>query len=509
MNPTLSLRTTKRLVTIAAVFLAACSSGQRHSGPSTTIIWPDASRVPVPPVRPAPVVLAPAPLPPAPVIVTPQPQLPPVVVRAPAPPPPAIVAPPTPALPIAPAPTRMAGLKGRMIVGYQGWFGCPGDAPGNQNWEHWFFNNKPDAANLSVDMLPSVKGIADEDLCPTGLTRADGTPIKLFSSQNPRVVAQHFRLMREHGIDGAAVQRFVGPLAYAHLKPRSDRAVQNARLAAEASGRAFYISYDVTGSEPATVLNQIRADWQFLVNDLKLTASPNYLHDKGKPVLQLWGFGFKERPDQAAAVLGLMQELKAGRGGLAAATLIGGVPSNWRTLDADSNSHPDWAVVYRSFDVISPWSVGRFGTDSGADNFARTRITPDVAETRRLGIGYMPVVFPGFSWYNLKKGRGESAPVNQIPRRCGNFMWRQITNALEARVDTLYAAMFDEVDEGTALFPVETRAESVPKSGATQYLNQDGCTLPEDWYLRLTGTAAQHLKAQRLPVRELGRVMQP
>lgn len=460
---------TKRLAILALVLVAACSAGQRRSTPAPQVVWPDAT-----PTRPTP----------PPVAHTPVPTL------------------PSP-------PVIASGLKGRVMVGYQGWFGCPGDAPDNQNWEHWFFNNKPDAANLSVDMLPSTKGIADEDLCMTGMTRADGTPIKVFSSQNPRVVAQHFRLMREYGIDGAAVQRFVGPLAYAHLKPRSDRAVQNARMGAEAAGRAFYISYDVTGSDPTKVLAQIRADWQFLVNDLKLTASPNYLHDKGKPILQLWGFGFKERTDHASAVLTLMQDLKAGRGGLAAATLVGGVPSNWRTLDGDSSTHPDWAAVYRSFDVISPWSVGRFSTDSGADNFARTKIVPDLAETRRLGLGYMPVVFPGFSWTNLKRGRGEAAPVNQIPRRCGNFMWKQVSNAMEARVDTLYAAMFDEVDEGTALFPVEARPDSVPKNGVTAFLNQDGCALPEDWYLRVTGLAGQHLKAGRLPNRELGRVMVP
>lgn len=465
----------KRLLIVTVLVVAACSAGQRRSGPAPQVVLaPDAARLPSPPVAQPPIPVVPVPV--------------------------------TQSVPVI---AKLSGLKGRVMVGYQGWFGCPGDAPGNQDWVHWFFNNKPDAANLSVDMLPSTKGIADEDLCVTGMTRADGTPIKVFSSQNPRVVAQHFRMMREYGIDGAAVQRFVGPLVYPHLKSRSDRAVQNARMAAEASGRAFFISYDVTGSDAARVLNDVRADWQFLVNELKLTESPNYLHDKGKPILQLWGFGFKERTDQASAVLALMQELKAGQGGLAAATLVGGVPSGWRTLEGDSSTHPDWAAVYRSFDVISPWSVGRFSTDSGADNFARTKIAPDLAETRRLGLGYMPVVFPGFSWTNLKRGRGEAAPVNQIPRRCGNFMWKQISNALEARVDTLYAAMFDEVDEGTALFPTESRPESVPKNGVTQYLNQDGCTLPEDWYLRVTGLAGQHLKAGRLPNRELGRVMVP
>ena len=30
------------------------------------------------------------------------------------------------------------GLKGRVIVGYQGWFGCPNDFEDNKVWQHWF-----------------------------------------------------------------------------------------------------------------------------------------------------------------------------------------------------------------------------------------------------------------------------------------------------------------------------------------------------------------------------------
>jgi len=29
-------------------------------------------------------------------------------------------------------------LKGRLIVGYQGWFGCPNDFEDNKVWQHWF-----------------------------------------------------------------------------------------------------------------------------------------------------------------------------------------------------------------------------------------------------------------------------------------------------------------------------------------------------------------------------------
>ncbi len=63
----------------------------------------------------------------------------------------------------------------------------------------------------------------------------------------------------------------------------------------------------------------------------------------------------------------------------------------------------------------------------------------------------------------------------------------------------LYAAMFDEVDEGTALFPTETRADKLPEGAQMVYLNQDGCSLPDDWYLRVTGRAAEYLHQHKTP----------
>jgi hypothetical protein len=404
--------------------------------------------------------------------------------------------------------TNQGGLRGKMIVGYQGWFGCPGDFENNQSWRHWFLA-KDSVDSLTVDQIPSVRGLDDADLCITNMKRPDGTPVKLFSSQNPRVVSQHFRLMQQHNIDGAAVQRFVVELNDPSSKRRMDNVLRNVRAAAEASGRLFYLTYDVSGANDATVEAQVREDWRHLVNTLKITESKNYLHDRGKPMLQLWGFGFEGRPGSPGSVMSLLTDLKAGRDGLAPVTLIGGVPANWRTLDRDAKSDAGWAGVYRTYDVLSPWSVGRFGDDNGANDFVRSYVIPDLAETRRLGIGYMPVMFPGFSWHNLMTQRGQksAAIVNQIPRRCGNFLWGQASAMMNAGVESIYAAMFDEVDEGTSLFPTETTPAGLPADSKMVYLNQDGCALPEDWYLRVTGKAAEHLKQRRVPPKQLHQVL--
>ena len=86
------------------------------------------------------------------------------------------------------------GLAAKLIVGYQGWFGCPGDFENNRNWQHWFVK-RVSPETLTVDLLPALHGIDEADLCDTGLKRADGSAVKLFSSQNPRIVATHFRWM--------------------------------------------------------------------------------------------------------------------------------------------------------------------------------------------------------------------------------------------------------------------------------------------------------------------------
>ena len=39
---------------------------------------------------------------------------------------------------MATAAERSDGLSHRLIVGYQGWFGCPDDFEANRNWQHWF-----------------------------------------------------------------------------------------------------------------------------------------------------------------------------------------------------------------------------------------------------------------------------------------------------------------------------------------------------------------------------------
>jgi hypothetical protein len=56
-----------------------------------------------------------------------------------------------------------------------------------------------------------------------------------------------------------------------------------------------------------------------------------------------------------------------------------------------------------------------------------------------------------------------------------------------AGAKVLKIAMFDEVDEGTAIFKVVSQRKDAPDQAFWLTLDADGLELPSDWYLRLAG----------------------
>jgi len=58
----------------------------------------------------------------------------------------------------------------------------------------------------------------------------------------------------------------------------------------------------------------------------------------------------------------------------------------------------------------------------------------------------------------------------------------------------LYGAMFDEVDEGTAMFKLAATGADAPAQGSFLTLDADGLTLPSDWYLRLAAEGTRMLR---------------
>jgi hypothetical protein len=290
------------------------------------------------------------------------------------------------------------------------------------------------------------------------------------------------------------LQRFINSLSRGHSLAANNAVLENVRAGARAHGRVYALMYDLSSLAPGQA-DVLIADWQRLQRETGLTSDPNYLRHRGKPLLALWGCGFKD-DDKPRPALGdwrkILTFLKEDResGGLA---LMVGVPSFWRTQSRDSIADPELLEILQLADVISPWTPGRYRTPEAATAHAAAVWQPDLAWCRAHGIDFLPVAFPGFSWHNMK-----GAALNAIPRLQGRFFWSQITAARRAGAEMLYVAMFDEVDEGTAIFKVTNHPPTGPGDGV-QFATYEG--LPSDHYLRLTGLAGPVLRGE-LPAGE-------
>jgi hypothetical protein len=372
-------------------------------------------------------------------------------------------------------------LEGKVLAGYQGWFTCPQDD--SHRWTHWS-RGVPAPDTLTVDLYPDLGELNDDERCEIpGMTVAGG-PAFLFSSRNRKTVGRHFRWMKEYGLDGVLVQRFLGSIRGKHAD--GDLVLKNIIAAAEASGRTFAIEYDITGGRPESFAQTIKDDWIYLVDELKATSHPNYQHHNGKPLVSIWGMGLNEAnhpPVEAKEALELIDWFKTKAPAQYRATYMGGTPARWATLTRDARPDPAWTDVYAAMDVVQPWTVGRYGNLETVDRWKDDVLGPDVKLATKNRQLYMPVVFPGFSWHNLKKTGKE----NQIPRLRGEFLWRQAYNAKMNGAKLLKIAMFDEVDEGTAILKAAPHRRDAPDQGFWLTLDADGADLPSDWYLRIAG----------------------
>lgn len=362
-------------------------------------------------------------------------------------------------------------VVGKISVGYQGWFSCPGDGAPIGGWWHWSRDRfqPPSPSNTTIVSWPDNRDYTH--VYPTAYPNlGDGRPATLFSSYDQQTVDTHFRWMQTYGIDTAALQRF-NPVG--DEGPTRDAMTQKVRSAAEATGRKFYVMYDVTGW--TNMQSELANDW---VTKMSAHASsPAYARQNGKPVVCVWGFGFDDdgRPFAPAACLDVVNRLKA-----LGLYVIGGVPTYWR--EGKNDSRPGFLDVYHAFHMISPWMVGRTGTLDGLDWFYTNVNTADQADCNAHGIDYQPCVLPG----DLSSGA----------RRHGDFYWRSLYNMIRLGAQGLYVSMFDEYNEGNQIAKTAETAASVPAGSGIRALDEDGTFCSADYYLRITTDGGRMLKGQ-------------
>ena len=378
-------------------------------------------------------------------------------------------------------------LTGKVFCGYQGWFSCDGDGA-NLGWAHWAkHGNQPFApGNVCVDLWPDVSEYDADERFATRFKRADGRFAEVFSSSNRKTVLRHFQWMQEYGIDGAFVQRFANGLRDPNLLHQKNSVLSHARAGAEQTGRAFAVMYDLSGLA-AGAMYTVREDWKVLQTGMKITENLAYLHHKGRPVVAVWGVGFNDnRSYSLSECLKLLQWLKA-----EGCTVMLGVPSFWREGRRDAVDDPLLLELLKQADIVSPWTVGRYRTPEEARQHAKLVWQPDRDWCEGRRIDFLPVVYPGFSWHNLKGDR-----LGDIPRLKGQFLWSQLAAAKRTGCEMIYVAMFDEVDEGTAIFKC---TNDPPTGNGAKFLNYE--QLPSDFYLRLVGEGGKMLRGER-PVTE-------
>ena len=390
--------------------------------------------------------------------------------------------------------TRHAGspvyptYDGRVMAGYQGWFH-------NRSGGVMY----PNEESVRIDMWPDVSEY--EKTYPTGLKLSNGEGARFFCSDDASTVETHFRWMEEYGLDGVFLQRFFHA-ATREPKEQSTTVIRHALASAQRHSRAVSIMYDLSGLRPGKDdCMKLVDDWKHLVDEVKATSYGErnmYLHHRGRPLVVIWGVGFPDRPYSIRDIkLAEFIDFLKNDPEYGGCSVMLGVPTNWRALEHDCVKDAYLHELVKMADIVMPWMVGRFTPLLYNDlNRYRDMVSKDIAWCNEAGVDYVPLVYPGFSWYNLShKEKGLApAPVASIPRQGGRFYWNLVETAVAVGAKSLYVAMFDEVNEGTAVFKV---SDAPPVGETVKFADMDG--QPTDHYLFLTGEAAKLLRGERKP----------
>lgn len=441
--------------------------------------------------------------------------------------------------------------QGLVMAGYQGWHGTPGDGCAHnpaEGWPHYAnvstnpFIFEPGVLRNGIDFWPDVSEYP-QTYKATGFTAPDGSTPRVYSSYDASTVDLHFKWMQEYGIDGVFMQRFVSQLTDKTAIKHSDKVLESAMTSSNVYARAISIMYDMVGMDANTSADVILNDARELISKYNLMdrslGQRYYLYHNGKPLVGLVSVGQKS----AAYTIAQAQAIVDGLKELGFSVMLG-VPAYWRTPGSgDCTSDSAITTLIKGVDIIMPWLVGVYdykgevGAGGGKfSNFWTNRMEDkkigsfvtekrDYTTAANYGVEFCPLVFPGFSDRNIH-------PNNKTYKRYGGeFFWEQIYKHLNKGAKMLYVAMFDEIDEGTAIYKC-LRQNEVPSnvSDKTYYVvyenggyrreseqvsvsgSNNWCktpselnvtfqgiedNLPSDHYLWLTGCASEVLKGER------------
>ena len=363
-------------------------------------------------------------------------------------------------------------VVGKVTVGYQGWFACPGDGAPIGGWWHWSRDRfqPPSPSNTTIVSWPDMReytrsyptaypnlgnGSAGHPLLL--LRPADrGHPLPLDAGvrlRHRRVAAvQPDRRRgpdpRRDGAEGALRRRALRPQVLHHVRRH--------RLAEHAVGDQDRLDDEDVRAHRVAARTPARTASRSSASGASASATSS-------------------RPFTPAPCLDVINWFKA-----QGCYVIGGVPTWWR--QGIDDSRPGFLDVYHAFNMISPWMVGRTGTLDGLDSYYNNVNVGDLADCAAHGIDYQPCVMPG----DLAGGH----------RRHGDFYWRHIYNMVRLGSQGLYVSMFDEFNEGNQIAKTAETQATTPAGADIRALDEDGTACSSDYYLRITGDGGRMLKGQ-------------
>ena len=378
--------------------------------------------------------------------------------------------------------------QGLVMCGYQGWFACNGD--GSQygpSWPHysdkWHFPRifQPGVGRNGVDLWPDVTEY-EITYEASAFTLPDGTAPRIFSSYDESTVNLHFKWMKEYGISGVFMQRFASQVNNPVAKELSDKVLASAMKASNQYDRAICMMYDLVGlgSEcPVDVfIEDIRkVSQQYNLFDRE-AGQKYYLYHNGKPLIALVSVdeNINYTIADAQKITDACQEMGF--------SVMISCPTYWRKGGGDVPfGTAALHALIRDCDILTPWYVGRYDHDgtAGAHGgkfsvFKEQVVKGDKQWLDQNGVEFAPLCFAGYSDRNQH-------PNNKVFKRAGgDFFWSQVYNSVELGCKMIYVAMFDEMDEGTAIFKCLRQSE-VPSN---EYWNEYYVVFKDGVYSRST-----------------------
>lgn len=389
--------------------------------------------------------------------------------------------------------SRYTSYKGLIMAGYQGWHDTPDDGSG-RGWGHYLQRGVFGPGNIKIDLWPEEKEY--KKLYRTPFLHADSSAAYLPSDHDESTTDIRFRWMKAYGIDGVFMQRFIGNVRQKGIaRNHFNKVLGDAMTAAKKYNRAIAVMYDLSGMRDTADIVPFINDWKNLVDSMRITNRGDrqtYLYHNGKPLVVIWGVGFNDGRRYSLQTVSRLVDFLKNDPVYGGCSVMLGVPTYWRDQQKDTDPDPFLHELIGKADIIHPWTVGRYKDQESYADYREQVQKADIAWCSSNKVDYAATVFPGFSWHNLNL----KSPFNQIPRDRGRFFWSQLTGAIRNGAEMIYVAMFDEVDEGTAI----EKISQTPPVGASSFVTFEK-GIPSDYYLYLTGYASGILK-KRLSFRE-------